>query len=87
VFPGTPHKFFVTARPEIRHRRRHEQLAELGRDITLDEVAAEMHDRDRRDSTRSASPLVQDDTYREIDTSDLAVEEVVERMAAAVEER
>jgi cytidylate kinase len=46
-----------------------------------------MHDRDRRDSTRSASPLVQDDTYREIDTSDLAVEEVVERMAAAVEER
>lgn len=87
VFPGTPHKFFVTARPEVRHRRRHEQLAELGRDVTLDDVAAEMRDRDRRDSTRSASPLVQDDTYREIDTSDLAVEEVVERMAAAVEER
>lgn len=87
VFPGTPHKFFVTARPEVRHRRRHEQLAELGRDVTLDDVAAEMRDRDRRDSTRSASPLIKDDTYREIDTSDLAVEEVVERMAAAVEER
>lgn len=87
VFPGTPHKFFVTARSEVRHRRRHEQLVELGRDVTLDEVAAEMRDRDRRDSTRSASPLVQDGSYREIDTSDLPVEEVVERMAAAVEER
>jgi cytidylate kinase len=87
VFPETPHKFFVTARAEIRHRRRHEQLAELGRDVTLEEVAAEMRDRDRRDSTRDASPLLQDASYVEIDTSEVAVEEVVERMAAAVEGR
>ena len=85
VFPETPHKFFVTARPGVRHRRRHDQLRELGRDATLDEVAAEMEARDRRDSTRDESPLVQDGTYVEIDTSDVPVEEVVERMARAVE--
>ena len=85
VFPETPHKFFVTARPEIRHRRRHDQLRELGRDATLDEVASEMEARDRRDSTRDESPLVQDGTYVEIDTSDVPVDEVVERMARAVE--
>jgi cytidylate kinase len=85
VFPGTPHKFFVTARPEVRHRRRHEQLRELGREVTPAEVAAEMDARDRRDSSREESPLVQDGTYAEIDTSDVPVEEVVERMARAVE--
>ncbi|HUO86447.1 MAG TPA: (d)CMP kinase [Thermoanaerobaculia bacterium] len=87
VFPETPHKFFVTADPAIRHRRRHEQLRELGRELTLDEVAEEMRTRDRRDATREASPLVQDATYTEIDTSDLAVEEVVERMITAVQAR
>lgn len=87
VFPETPHKFFVTARPEVRHRRRHQQLHELGREASFDEVAAEMEARDRRDATRDASPLVQDESYVAIDTSDVPVEEVVERMARAVEER
>lgn len=84
VFPDAPHKFFVTARAEIRHRRRHEQLVELGDEATLEEVAEEMQARDRRDATRDASPLIQDATYVEIDTSDLPVEEVVARMIAAV---
>lgn len=87
VFPDTPHKFFVTARPEVRHRRRHAQLLELGRELTLDEVAAEMRARDERDTTRAASPLAKDASYVEIDTSEVPVEEVVERMAAAVEGR
>ena len=84
VFPDTPHKFFVTARPEVRHRRRHEQLRELGKEVPLDDVAREMSERDRRDATREASPLTDDGTYRVVDTSDLDVDEVVVRMEEAV---
>jgi cytidylate kinase len=87
VFPETPHKFFVTARPEIRYRRRYEQLRELGKDVTLEEVAVEMEARDRRDASRADSPLTQDGTYTEVDTSDTPVDEVVAQMAATVRGR
>jgi cytidylate kinase len=84
VFPDTPHKFFVTALPEVRYRRRHDQLRELGKDVTFEDVAREMAERDRRDATREASPLAVDDSYTVVDTSELSVEEVVERMEEAV---
>ena len=84
VFPGTPHKFFVTARAEVRHRRRWEELREQGREVELAAVAREMRERDRRDSTRADSPLTLDGSYTEIDTSDLSIDQVVERMTRAV---
>lgn len=84
VFPDTPHKFFVTARPEVRHRRRWEELREQGRDVQLDAVVREMRERDERDSTRSESPLTLDGSYVEIDTSELPIDEVVERMTRVV---
>jgi cytidylate kinase len=84
VFPGTPHKFFLTAKSPVRHRRRFEQLREAGREISLDDVVAELDARDRRDAGRETSPLTLDATYIEIDTSELSVEEVAERMARRV---
>ncbi len=85
VFPDTPHKFFLDARSDIRFQRRYQELTAAGRPVTLDQVAAEISSRDHRDSTRADSPLTHDDSYTLVDTSDLTIDEVVERMARAVE--
>lgn len=86
VFPDTPHKLFLTARTEVRARRRHDQLVAMGKEVSLEEVRREMEERDDRDANREASPMKVDDSYTVIDTSDLGIDEVVERMVAAVEE-
>ncbi len=87
VFPETPHKFFLDARPEVRFRRRHEQLARAGRPAALEEVVEEITGRDRRDSRRTDSPLTRDPSYTFIDSSEVPLEEVVERMAREIEAR
>lgn len=80
VFPDTPHKFFLDARPEIRAGRRHADLQAAGKAVSVEAVQRDLEERDARDSGRQESPLVCDDSYHPIDTSDLAVEEVVQRM-------
>lgn len=87
VFPDTPHKFFLDARPEVRHRRRHTELLARGRDVSLDEVAREMESRDQRDRSREDSPLVCDERYLAIDTSDLTSDQVAEAMVEAIRGR
>jgi len=87
VFPETPHKFFLDARPEVRFRRRHEQLAAAGSPAGFAEVVEEITGRDRRDSRRTDSPLTRDPSYTFIDSSDVSLEEVVERMAREVADR
>ncbi|HMA29681.1 MAG TPA: (d)CMP kinase [Thermoanaerobaculia bacterium] len=84
VVPETPHKFFLTASPDVRARRRFEELSARGAPQTFAQVLADMEARDRADSTRADSPLVDDGTYTRIDTSALSVEEVVDRLLATV---
>lgn len=80
VVPEARVKFFLTARPEIRARRRFEELARKGTPQDLGAVTAEMEERDRADSTRADSPLACDGTYVVVDTSDMGPEEVAERL-------
>jgi cytidylate kinase len=87
VFPDTPHKFFLDARPDVRGARRHQELAAAGRTLTLEQVVDELTRRDLRDSTRADSPLTRDDSYTFVDTSDLAIDDVVEEMVRAIERR
>lgn len=84
VFPETPHKFFLTARPEVRAQRRYAELVEKGVGADLDTVLAEAKRRDEQDSTRADSPLMHDETYTIIDTSDLTIEEVVSEIVRSV---
>jgi cytidylate kinase len=84
VFPETPNKFFLTARPEVRAQRRFLELSEKGSDASFDAVLDEMGRRDEQDSTRADSPLRCDESYCLIDTSDLSIDEVVARIVAAV---
>jgi cytidylate kinase len=84
VFPETPHKFFLTARPEVRARRRYDELTAKGQTVDFSVVLAESLTRDEQDSTRADSPLTHDATYTVIDTSDLTIPQVVERIVNAV---
>lgn len=84
VFPDTPHKFFLTARPEVRAERRFKELQEKGSRDSREMVMAEMIKRDEQDSTRADSPLTYDETYTVIDTSDLTIDDVVARIVDRV---
>ena len=84
VFPETPYKFFLTARPEVRARRRANELLAKGQAADYERVLADTIARDAQDSTREDSPLRYDETYSVIDTSDLTIPQVVERIVAAV---
>ena len=87
MFPETPHKFFLDARSEVRFRRRHDELAAAGREVSMEQVRDEITRRDRRDSTRADSPLTRDPSYSYIDASNLSIDEVVDFMARAIAER
>jgi cytidylate kinase len=75
VLPDANLKLFVTASPRVRAERR---VAETGGDV--DQVEASIIERDRRDSTRSASPMTVAGDAVVLDTSDLGIDEVVERV-------
>lgn len=84
VFPETPHKFFLTARTDVRARRRYDELMTRGEAADFDAVLADSLLRDEQDSTRADSPLMFDDTYQVVDTSDLTIGEVVDVIVGAV---
>jgi cytidylate kinase len=87
VFPDTPHKFFLTARPEVRAQRRYRELLAKGTATDLQQVLAETIQRDTQDSTRADSPLSFDDSYTVIDTSDHSIDEVVEAIVEHVRKK
>lgn len=82
VFPDADFKFFLDAAVEIRARRRH---AEAGGDAG--EVARAIAKRDAEDRSRKVGPLVRPEGALVIDTSGLTVEEVVDKILAAVRAR
>jgi CMP/dCMP kinase len=82
VFPGAQVKIFLTASLEERALRRHNQLKEKGVAATLAALSLEIAERDRRDISRSASPLVASADAVLLDTTGMPVNAVVERVLA-----
>jgi CMP/dCMP kinase len=80
VFPDATLKLFVTASPHVRAERR---VAEIGGDV--EDVAASMLERDRRDMTRADGPLKAAEGATVVDTTGLTVDEVVDRIVALVD--
>ncbi|MCH8983242.1 MAG: (d)CMP kinase [Acidobacteria bacterium] len=80
VFPNASHKIYLDARPEVRAARRADQVGD--KDTT--EVLADIQRRDHLDSTRAASPLTIPDDAIVLDTSDLDIDQVVDRIVALV---
>ncbi len=87
VFPQADAKFFLTAKPEARARRRYEEDAAKGRASTYEQTLAEINQRDERDVSRDDSPLMIADDAVVIDTSELDLTEVYEQMIKVVRER
>lgn len=83
VFPDAEAKIYLTARPEVRARRRMGDAEAAGK--ALDELVEELRRRDEADSTREASPLRPADDAVVLDTSDLTLEEVVAEAIRVVE--
>ena len=86
VFPNADIKFFLTAKPEARARRRHTEDQSKGRISTYEQTLAEINERDERDVSREDSPLTIADDAVVIDTSELDLTEVFEQMTSAIRE-
>ena len=84
VFPNADIKFFLTATPDARARRRHTEDRSKGRISTYEQTLAEINERDERDVSREDSPLTISPDAIVIDTSELDLTEVFEQMIAAV---
>jgi CMP/dCMP kinase len=80
VFPQAKVKIFLTASPAERALRRYKQLKEKGVAANLAALSLEIAERDERDSTRSASPLVASADATMLDTTGMSVDDVVERV-------
>jgi len=83
VFPASPLKIYLTARPEVRAARR----AMQDRDTDAKGVREDLARRDRVDSTRAVSPLTMAEDAVEVDSSDLSLSEVIELVVGLAAER
>ncbi|MFP2929035.1 (d)CMP kinase [Pyxidicoccus sp. 3LG] len=84
VFPDADAKFFLEANPEVRARRRFEELFQKGVESTLEEVLADQMKRDKDDSARAVAPLKAADDAVRIDSSASPLSEVVHRLEAEI---
>jgi cytidylate kinase len=87
IAPEATAKLFVTATPEVRAQRRHEELVRMGLDVHYDDVLLDIRARDERDSSRAAAPLTMADDAHLLDTSALGIEAAIAEAVAAVERR
>ena len=87
VFPEAECKFFLTARPEVRAKRRHIEQLEQGNKQTFESVLENLKERDYLDSNRTASPLVKAEDAIEIDVSEASLDEVYEVLWSHISEK
>lgn len=85
ICPNADVKIFVTASPEVRARRRTDELNAKGRDVPYERILAEILERDERDSHRSAAPLRQADDAVRLDTTALDADAAFAAAVAIVE--
>jgi cytidylate kinase len=87
ICPDADVKLFLDARPEVRAKRRYEELRARGEPAIYARVLADIATRDRRDANRGIAALKPAHDAIEIDTSDLAADQVFEKALKAIERR
>ncbi len=80
VLPNADCKIYLTASVEVRARRRFDELTAKGEHADLEQIAKDIEERDHRDMTRDISPLRQAEDAILVDSSDLTIEEVTEKI-------
>ena len=87
ICPHADIKFFVTATPEIRAKRRYDEFIAKGMDANYNDVLKDVKVRDERDANRKDAPMKPADDAIILDTSDLGIEEVFQKTVSLIEER
>ncbi|MDQ7091465.1 MAG: (d)CMP kinase [Methylococcales bacterium] len=80
VFVTAKNKVYLTASAETRAKRRYKQLIEKGIDANLARITDEIQARDKRDTERKTAPLVKAENALYIDSSDLSITEVIDKI-------
>ena len=80
VLPNATVKIYLTADAEVRAKRRYDEYCAKGMDCDYEEILNTVKKRDMQDMTRAIAPLKQADDAVLLDTSDLSIEEVVDRI-------
>ncbi len=87
VFPDAELKIFLTASPEVRAKRRYDELKQKGMEQPFDEVLSNLKERDFRDQNRKESPLKQAEDALLLDNSSLTLQEQTEWLLARFQEK
>ncbi|MFY9314777.1 MAG: (d)CMP kinase [Burkholderiales bacterium] len=87
VFPDAVLKVFLTARVPVRAQRRYKQLIDKGNHANLAALSRDLEERDQRDAARDVAPLKPAADAVSVDSSELTVDEVVDRVIAQYRER
>ena len=80
VLPDAPFRFFLTASIDVRTERRYNDLIKKGENVTMEQVKADLIERDRRDTQRELSPLILTKGTIYIDNSDMTIDDEVDLM-------
>jgi cytidylate kinase len=84
IFPDAKTKIFLTASVEVRSERRYKQLVNKGLEANYQAILKDLQDRDARDSQRTVAPLQQAADASLLETSQLNIEQAVNRALKAV---
>jgi cytidylate kinase len=84
VFPNADFKFFFTAKPEVRARRRWEEMKANGYSLSYNEVLKNILYRDKTDTERKVSPLKKATDAIQIDTTNLSLDQAFEILVAKI---
>lgn len=87
VIPDAEVKIFMTADPEVRAKRRYNQLINQGSPADLEEIKADIEKRDYQDSHREINPLRQADDAVYLDTSNMGKEENIDAVCRLIKEK
>jgi cytidylate kinase len=84
VLPDADHKFFITAAPSERARRRYMEIREKHPEITLEQIEKDIIARDETDTNRKFAPLKQAEDAMLVDTTNMSIKEVVALILGAI---
>jgi cytidylate kinase len=80
IFPDAVLKVFLTATAETRAQRRYKQLIAKGISVKLEDLLHDLQERDTRDSSRGAAPLLVADGAKVLETSELSIDQAVKKI-------
>ena len=87
VFPDADFKFFLIANEKVRAKRRQHDLKKMGEQKSIDNVTRDIIKRDYKDSTRKHSPLIKSENAIIIDTSNLGINKVIDKIVNIINKK